>query len=158
MTFVETVKSKLSEWNPEPGRQTLSVQEDHDTGWNLNLTTDRKETLGSEVWDLQLSGKGEKLDLESWAQQVAQREENGILECLRLIDMDRQQEIAVLRSGDPAKQNEDVFYYEVNLHSQRQATVRRYRASRTGTCKREQIGYTLTHEALLQLIADLIPQ
>jgi hypothetical protein len=157
MTFVETLKNNLSNWQPEPGRQSLTVQEDHETGWKLELTTTKKESLGCEVVDFALHGKSnDPISLTDWATKIANREPGGLMEALRVLEIDSEQDVAILRSDEPAREEDKVAYYEMCLSSHLSATLRRYRASRTESCKREQVPFTLTNEALYKLVEDLI--
>ena len=61
--------------------------------------------------------------------------------------------VAQLRSETPSQRNDDRHYYEVLLHSDAHALVRRYHA-RTAI-PREQVGFALTHEVLAKLVSDL---
>ncbi|MCS7047306.1 MAG: hypothetical protein NZO58_13185, partial [Gemmataceae bacterium] len=93
--------------------------------------------------------------VEDWAKRVVQRV-TGLLEPLAIIEIDAGKEEAMLRSAQPAKRGDKLFYYEVRLRHLAQATVRRFEASHEPGQKRRQISFTLTHEALAKLVGDIV--
>jgi hypothetical protein len=154
MILDETVLQKLAEWEPPAGRQTLHLTTA--SGWSLALTADRHDQLGSLAWELALrrqgpapAGKG----VADWARCVAERV-TGLLEPLKVVEVDAERNEALLRSQDPAQRGEKLFYYEVLLKGTSTAAVRRYQAL-PGNGKREQVTFALTNEALAKLVADL---
>jgi hypothetical protein len=158
MTLNETLLAKLAEWRPGRGRQTLNVP-DAGAGWSVSLTADRADELGCLVWEMTLRRAaplpgGDAAALRAWGDRVAARA-RGLLESLKVIEVDAELDEAILRSDSPAAKAEDRFYYEVHLRGTGQAGVRRYRGSLAATGKREQISFALTHEALARLAADL---
>ena len=64
-------------------------------------------------------------DLETRAEQVCQRV-TGLLEPLRLVEVDAPRQSALLRSEQPGQRGDERFYYEVLLDGDGGATVRRY--------------------------------
>lgn len=154
----ETLLAKLSEWKPGSGRQILAVP-DAGSGWSVAVTADRADQLGCLVWDLTLrrtNPPGEINDdaLRSWAERVAKRA-TGLLESLKVIEVDTPRQVAMLRSDEPAQRGDDLFYYEVLLKGASEANVRRYQASRQPDQRREQTAFALTHEAIAKLADDL---
>jgi hypothetical protein len=122
----------------------------------VNLTADRADTLSCLVWELTLARTGaapEGLTLRGWAEGVAKRA-TGLLEPLRLLEVDEGRGEAVLRSDAPAKKGAGVAYYEVRLFGLTRAEVRRFAADRTQS-GREQIAFALTHEVLAKLAGDI---
>lgn len=161
MTLAETLRQKLAEWQPGDGRHELSVS-DPGTGWNASLTSDHADALGCLVWEMTLrrtgeAGPADPAALRAWADRVACRA-TGLLETLKVIEVDAPQQIAMLRSQEPARREDDLFYYEVLLKGTGEANVRRYHASRSAASRREQTAYALTHEAIAKLAADLIAE
>jgi hypothetical protein len=158
MTLNETLLAKLAEWRPGRGRQTLNIA-DPGAGWAVSLTADRADELGCLVWEMTLrrleplSG-GDAAALRAWCDRAAGRA-RGLLETLKVVEVDAERDEAILRSDAPAAKGEDRFYYEVHLKGKGVANVRRYRGSLAATGKREQIAFALTHEALARLAADL---
>jgi hypothetical protein len=108
------------------------------------------------VWELTLARTGntpDGLTLRAWAEGVAKRA-TGLLEPLKLLEVDDARGEALLRSDSPAKKGEQVAYYEVKLFGTDRASVRRYVASRTES-GREQTAFALTHEVLAKLAGDI---
>jgi hypothetical protein len=127
-----------------------------EAGWSVRLTADKADTLSCLVWELSLSRTGsapEGLTLKGWAEGVAKRA-TGLLEPLKLLEVDDARGEAILRSDAPAKKGERVAYYEVRLSGTDRATVRRYQASRSES-GREQVAFALTHEVLAKLAGDI---
>jgi hypothetical protein len=150
MTLASTVRQKLSEWRPETGRQDLTVTAQDGS---LTLTADRREELGCLVWELGLQRAapvGETL--QSWADRVAQRV-SGLLEPLKIVEIDAVRNEGILRSTQPQARDEQVLYNEVRLKGTREAVLRRYEAQ--GTDRRKQVAFALTHEAIAKLADDL---
>jgi hypothetical protein len=154
MTLEETLLAKLAEWHPPAGRQTLTVS-DQEAGWTVLVTANRRETLGSLVWEAAIHRTppaGETM--RSWADRIADRV-TALMEPLELIEIDAERNEGLVRSAGPSKRGEDLFYYEVLLRGTTQAVVRRYQASHTPGSKREQVAFAVTHEALARLASDL---
>ena len=156
MTLTESLLPKLSEWRPAgDGRHSLAV-ETPEAGWTANLTADKADSLSCLVWELTLSRTGdapEGLTIRAWAEGVAKRA-TGLLEPLRVLEMDATRGEALLRSDSPAKKGERLAYYEVKLFGTDRAVVRRFTGSRTES-GREQIAFALTHEVLAKLVGDI---
>jgi hypothetical protein len=157
MTLEAKLLEKLAKWRPGTGRQTLNVPEGG--GWATTLTADRCDELGCLVWELAvrrsapLTG-GDAAALRAWGDRIAGRA-RGLLETLKVVEVDAERDEAILRSDAPAAKGNDRFYYEVHLKGIGVAAVRRFRGAVGGTGKREQVAFALTHEALAKLAADL---
>jgi len=78
----------------------------------------------------------------------------GLMENIRLIEVDAGAEVALLRSTAPAVRETSRHYYELRV-TPTDASLKRYRTE-TGSNTRENIGYALTHEALAKVADDLI--
>lgn len=156
MTLTESLLPKLSEWRPAgDGRHSLAAAIP-EVGWTANLTADKADSLSCLVWELTLARTGDApngLTLKTWAEGVARRV-TGLLEPLRVLEVDGACGEAVLRSDSPAKKGERLAYYEVKLHGTDRAVVRRYAASRT-EAGRDQVAFALTHEVLAKLAGDI---
>jgi hypothetical protein len=156
MTLDETVLRKLADWHPVRGsRQTLAVPNEG-SGWAVSLLVDRHDELSSALWEINIQrvvpARGE-VTLESWANGVASRV-TGLLEPLRVLEIDVERNEALLRSNEPSRRSADLFYYEVLLKGTQAASVRRYQGN-PGGGRREQVPFVLTHEALAKLVGDL---
>ena len=156
MTLTESLLPKLSEWKPAgAGRHSWSAAIP-EAGWIVQLSTDKADTLSCLVWELTLARAGtapEGLTLRAWAEGVAKRA-TGLLEPLKLLEVDDARGEALLRSDSPAKKGERVAYYEVRLFGTDRAVVRRFAATRTES-GREQVAFALTHEVLAKLAGDI---
>jgi hypothetical protein len=156
MNLNETILQKLAEWRPSAGRQTLNLPDEGD-GWALGLTVDRHDELGSLVWELTVrlnTPRAGDQGLGAWARAVADRV-TGLLEPLKVVEVDVQRQEALLRSDEPAHRGEQLFYYEAILRGTTEALVRRYKAVHQGNGKREQVAFALTNEALAKLVIDV---
>jgi hypothetical protein len=156
-TLNEAVLAKLADWRPS-GRSIQQVP-DGGSGWTLHLTADRCDELGCLVWDASLRKTTPPADrgadaLRQWANQVASRV-TGLLEPLRVVEVDGSRDEALLRSQEPTDRSGQLSYYEVRLRGRGEATIGRYRASHAIGSKREQIAFAITHEGLAKLCADL---
>jgi hypothetical protein len=153
MTLDELLLQKLAEWRPDKGRHTLDLT-DEASGWKAELAADCSDQVGCRVWELSLRRDKPRDNLRNWAERVAART-TGLLEPLKLVELDTARDTAMLRSQAPARRGESLHYYEVLLHGRGEAHVRRYQATRDGTRRREQIPFALTHEAIGKLVHDL---
>jgi hypothetical protein len=91
----------------------------------------------------------------AWADGVAGRV-RGLLEPLKVIEVDTTRDAAVLRSDEPAVSGGVAKYYEVNLDGTGTATVNRYQADRDAGTRREPVGFALTHEVTGRLVDDIL--
>ncbi len=156
MMLSEVVLQRVADWRPTgEGRRTLGIP-DEGRGWSVAITADQHDKLSSCLWEVVLSATTPSAgrSLHDWAHQVADRA-RGLLESLKVVEIDGPRDEAILRSDEPAGQGDQVAYYEVLLQGNRRATFRRYHASRQGHHRREQVPFTLTHEVLAQLVSDL---
>jgi hypothetical protein len=152
MNLDETVRQKVSEWQPPTERQALGISA---ANWTIHLTADRKDELGCLIWELALCRKTAQggLELRTWADRIAEHV-TGLLEPLKVIEIDALRNEGLLRSEDPQNRSDKLFYYELLLKGTTSACMRRYQGARDGS-KREQVAFALTHEALAKLVGDL---
>ena len=151
MTLENTLLEKLSEWRPRPGRQDLHVAGE---GWHVTVTADRSDVLGCLLWELNLQRDGSGgTDVQTWATNAAARI-SGLMEPLKVVEVDSSRQAAQLRSESPLERGEKRYYYELLLNGLGVATLRRFQTLHGGG-RREQITYALTHEALTKLVGDL---
>ena len=156
MTLARTVLQKLSEWKPDAtGRQVLTTR-DEGQGWSAILQLDRCDGLSCLAWDLALrrTGPAPAGSLRARAERIA-AQVTGLMEPLRVHEVDLARDEAQLRSRAPVVRDDHVLYYEILLKGTGQATVRRYQASPEPGSKRSQVAFALTLEALGKLIDDL---
>jgi hypothetical protein len=156
MTLEKLLLEKLAKWRPDSGRQTLEVSHP-ESGWAAAVTADHVEVLGCRLWELALrrqAGAAPAEDLKARADRVASRA-TGLLESLRVVEVDAPAGIALLRSDSPGQWGDGMFYYEVLLQADGGTTLRRYQAPGADRPRRDQVPFTLTHEALAKLVTDL---
>ena len=156
MTIAETVRQKLAENFPHSGRHELGIADDQ-AGWSLNLTLDRRDELGCLIWELALrrtnpAPAGETL--RAWAERIA-RQTTGLLESLKVLEIDELRNEALLRSDSPSLRKGKRCYYEVLLQGTSLAWLRRYEAEANGNGKRTQIAFALTNDGLAKLAEDM---
>jgi len=154
MTIDEALLKDLTHWRPSGACSGLTM--DHAvSGWQVNLSAERIDAIGCLLRDLTVSPLRPLLPRPPLAKQagrIASRV-TGLLESLRLVEVDESQDIAQLRSATPARCGADLFYYEVVCHAEGTTRVGRYQVPATG--KRHPIPFTLTHEGLAKLVSDL---
>jgi hypothetical protein len=157
MTLEETVLQKLADWRTAgEGRHQLVVPHAA-SGWAVHVTADRQDELSCSAWELVLQRTrdeaGSPRRVGDWAKATA-TSVTSLLEALCVVEVDERRDEALLRSKEPTKRQESLYYYELLLKGTRQGTVRRFRASHEGE-RREQVPFTLTHEAIAKLAADI---
>jgi hypothetical protein len=158
MTLDAVLLAKLAERPPGGGRHTISGS-DEESGWAGTIEFDHIDQVGCLTWEVRVQRKApdfpaKEADLRNWAERVACRT-TGLLETLKVLEVDANRFEALLRSEAPACRGEDRFYYEVHLKGICGATLRRYRAGINGKSQREQVAFALTHETLAKLVTDL---
>ena len=156
MTLAEALRAKLADWTPAGGGRHSLSHTDPDAGWAVAVSADRTDTIGCLAWELSAARTGPApagATSRGWAEAVAGKA-TGLLEPLRVLEVDPTEDLAVLRSDGPAVAGDEVKYYEVRLHGTERATVRRYQASKTQG-GRTQVPFALTHEAVAKLAGDL---
>jgi len=156
MSLNAVLLEKLAKWRPDTDRQTLDVT-DPASGWTATVTADCVDVIGCRLWELALRRipPASIVDLKTHAEQIGQRA-TGLLEPLRLLEVDEGRNVALLRSEQPGQRGDERFYYELLLEGDGSAVVRRYQTPRPAEPRRQQVAFTLTHEALAKLVGDLI--
>jgi hypothetical protein len=156
MTLADTLLQKLANLSPAAAvRRTLSFVDSH-TSTSVRVEVERLEALGCELWEVGVTRAAHRLQSEglaAWAGRVADKV-TGLMEPLKLFEVDEHRGQALLRSESPAQKAEDLHYYEVLLHKTGAATLRRYHNTKQPG-KREQVSFVLTREALAKLVEDL---
>lgn len=154
MTLAETLLSKLGEPRPtSPGRWTVA-HADAASGWSAGVTVEMADALSSRIWEITCERAGEPYALKAWANALAERI-TGLLEPLRIVEVDDLRGEAILRSDAPSVRNDVRSHYELKLAGGRKAVLRRFSAAANSSAKREQTPFVLTHEVLGKLIEDL---
>jgi hypothetical protein len=159
MNLAETLLGKLADWRPAgEGRHSVRIGlPDH--GWTVGLTADRADSVGCRLTQLDAARSEPVADddaaLEAHARRAAGRV-TGLLEPLRLVEIDRGRHVALLRSDAPAAKGDALQYYEVQFTGRNRVTVERFKANKNGPGGREAIPFALTHEVIGKLVEDLV--
>jgi hypothetical protein len=152
MTLGNIVRQKLSEAPPADSRHEF-LAADPASGWTLYLTADRRDAWTTVAWEMSLRRAASGGDVAAWAQRVAERS-SGLLEPLRVIEVDGPTSQALVRSEPPSERDGKIFYYEVLLKGTGSALVRRFEGTHAQG-KREQVPFVLTNEVLAKWVGDL---
>ena len=150
---------KLGEWRPTSGGRATFSHQDEATGWQVALTVEKNDALSCQLWDLELRKLPTPrpvtgVELQKRAVAIA-AQTTGLLEPLRVIEVDVERGEAILRSDSPTVRGDKRSHYELSVTATRHATLRRFQAGNESTSKREQMKFTLTHEVLANLVEDL---
>jgi hypothetical protein len=157
MTLAEKLLPKLSEWAPAGDGRHSWAAAFPECGWTVRIAADKADSLSCLVWELALDRTNEApvgLSVKDWATSVIERV-GGLMEDLKLYEVDTTRNEAVLRSDTPAKRGEKLAYYEVVLQGVSAAVVRRFSATKS-VPGREQTAFALTHEVLAKLAGDIV--
>jgi hypothetical protein len=152
MTLANMVRRKLSETSPADGRHDFAVT-DAASGWTLYLTADRRDAWTTVAWEMTLRRAASAGDVAAWAERSA-GQVSGLLESLRVVEVDLPHGKALLRSGPPAEGDGAISYYEIVLQATSSALVRRYQGTHASG-KREQVPFVLTNDVLAKFVGDL---
>lgn len=156
MTLPETLLPKLSEWRPAGAGRHSWAEALPATGWTVRVAADKADSLSCLVWELALTRTAEPpagLTVGTWAAAVAARV-GGLMEPLKVHEIDAARDEAVLRSVAPAKKSDALAYYEVRLSGTTEAVLRRFTASRAES-GRDQVAFALTHETIARVAGDI---
>jgi hypothetical protein len=126
-------------------------------GWTATARADTIDTIGARLTGLDLTRSAPAPDgttLGGWADGVAKRA-TGLLERLKVHEVDATHDTAVLRSDAPTVKGGVAGYYEVVLTGTDRASVSRYQADRAAGTPREPVPFTLTHDAIAKLADDI---
>lgn len=148
MTLGETLLRNLGDGE---SRAPL-IASDAATGWLASLSVEKNDALSCSVTELTCERTaGDALPTRAWAESLAQRV-RGLMEPLRVIEIDADRDEAMLRSDVPSVRNEKRSHYELQLQAGRKATLKRFVAATEAGAKREPTSFVLTHEALSRLV------
>jgi hypothetical protein len=155
MTIGETLLQKLANWRPNSASDRLNLLHEA-SGWSVTLVAEQVETMGCRLHEITLARQTSPATLptlEEQARHISSRV-TGLLEPLRLVEIDSPHGVALLRSHAPAVRGETRSYYEVLRHNDGTTRVNRYDSMPAGG-KRQVVPFTLTNEALAKLVTDL---
>jgi hypothetical protein len=149
MTLENTLRQQLSD--PETGGFYVAFG-----GWTVTLVADQRDRMSCALKELTLNNNGPIAEeLPAWAERVA-RQASGLMEPLRVLEVDELLGKAVLRSQAPTLQGGKAFYYELLLErtTRTSASLRRY-AGANGE-PREAVLFVLTNDAVVKLATDIV--
>jgi hypothetical protein len=159
MTLAETLLQRLAEWRPAGEGRHAAAFALTDHGWTVRLTADRIDTVGGLLTEVEAVRMNPVADdvaaLEAHARRAAGRV-TGLLEPLRVVEMDRVRQVAMLRSEAPPTKGDTVQYYEVQFHGLNRVVVQRFQAAKAGRATREAVAFALTHEVVAKMVDDLV--
>jgi hypothetical protein len=123
-----------------------------DGPWTASASTAHRDKVGAEINELTVerNDKGPG-DVKAWADNFASKA-RGLLEPLKVQEVDRTRDEALVRSSPPSQDEGKAEYYEVKMQGTQKASVKRYRAEEG---KRQDIPFSLTHEGIGRLVDDL---
>ena len=104
MTLAKTLLSELSDWKPSgAGRHVLNLP--NADGWTTRIEADHSGVVGCLLREISMTrddATDAPANVQAWATGVADRV-SGLLEDLKVIEVDADRGEAVLRSDDPTK-------------------------------------------------------
>jgi len=151
MTLENTLRTKLAEPRP-PDNPTVAVPHG---GWTVTVKPQQQDSLGCALDELSAERAAPLPgDQKGWAERIS-RKATGLLEPLKLHEVDAARQTTILRSASPTPKETGVHYYEVELNGMTKASVRRYEGHAEPGHKREPVPFTLTYEGVAKLIGDI---
>jgi hypothetical protein len=159
MTLAETLLPKLADWRPAgEGRHAAAIAlPEH--GWTVHLTAEHVDSVGARLAHVELTRTDAVAEdparLEAHARAAAGRV-TGLLEPLRVVEMDAPRHTVLLRSDGPQKKADVVSYYEVRYLGRNRVTLERIQATKGTPASRSAVAFTLTHEGLAKVVDDLV--
>lgn len=151
MTLDDTLLQDPANWRIE---ESFQIYQATQSAWSTTLTATAIDGIGCRLWELSTSRTTtDPIDLQAQAEAIAGRV-TGLLEPLRLLEVDAEHGLALCRSTEPTTRQGQRFYTELLVRTDGGVELRRYRAAVPGS-PREQVAFTLTHEAIVKLVDDL---
>jgi hypothetical protein len=153
MTLDDTLLQSPANWRDEGDYHVLQTTQ---TPWAATLTATAIDQIGCRLWELKttrVEAPAGPVDLQATAQRLADRV-TSLLEPLRFIEADGEQGLALCRSEEPTARQDQRYYSELLLHRDGGIELRRYQAATPGQ-RRQQVAFSLTHEAIVKLLGDL---
>ena len=159
MTLAETLLPKLADWRPAgEGRHAAAIALP-DQGWTVHLTAERVDSLGARLAHVELTRTTPVAEdaarLEAHARAAAGRV-TGLLEPLRVVEVDAPRHTVLLRSDGPKTKGDSVAYYEVRYLGRNRLTLERLEATKGTPASRSAVPFALTHEGLAKVVDDLV--
>lgn len=123
--------------------------------WTLSCDSESLDSVGGRFrkvrLDRSLGAPSQSLDARA---AITANRLTGMLESIKLVEVDQQGRIAQLRSSVPAIRGTARHYYELQIQDANAITLERFQFD-SAAGKREAIPFTLTYDALAKLVDDL---
>ena len=157
MTRDEKILETLTAWQPQgDGPHSHSITLDA-LGAAIGLAADRADVLSCQLRELAATTGPSRpctpAELTQRAMTTAGRV-TGLLEPLRVYEVDATAGQALLRSASPTERGGRLFYYELILTGLHAANLKRYSSGKP-KANREGVPFVLTHETIAKLADDL---
>ena len=156
MTLGDNLLESLNAWRPAGESRSILSQAGDD--WTVSIDAERNDSVGCLLSEMTLTRSAVDVGpiaVRPWAERVANRV-TGLVEPLKVIEVDDERNEAILRSTSPSKKGSLAQFYEVQLAGVGMATVKRYKADTVAGTRREQVSFALTHEVIAKLADDLV--
>jgi hypothetical protein len=157
MTRDEKILEALTAWQPQgdgPHSHSIALEP---AGAAIGLTAERVDALSCQLRELAASSGPARAftpaELTERAVTTAARV-TGLLEPLKLYEVDATAGQALLRSATPTERGGRLFYYELLLSGLHAANLKRYSSGKP-KANRESVPFALTHETIAKLADDL---
>src|SRR5262245_43338030 len=112
MTLAKTLKGSLAD-PAQAGQGTVSAAVGP---WSASATTAHRDKVGAEGKELTVERKDPGPgDVKAWADNFAGKA-RGLLEPLKVLEVDRKKDEALIRSSPPSQEGTQSEYYEVKMH------------------------------------------
>src|SRR5690242_11389575 len=112
MTLPEALLPKLNDWRPAGDGRHSWAEAIPAAGWVVRIAADKADSLSCLLWELTLVRSGDPaagLTLGGWATAIAARA-TGLMELLKVHEVDDLRSEAVLRSVAPAARGDVLSY------------------------------------------------
>jgi hypothetical protein len=118
---------------------------------SVELDLVRGDTIGCELHSLEVDRAQPAPPINTWAEAVAAKV-TGLGEPVKVLEIDPISHFATLRSTTPTTQQSRTTYFEIKLIHPQYAYVCRFQYDQAAGTSRQSVPFTLTHEALAQVI------
>jgi|GEM_PF-2776025 hypothetical protein len=155
----EQLFRNLAKHNFDAGNRHSFEFIDAATKWRVSMKVEAADSLSTQIWEVAIfrdsqSATASTARFNDLALAMGKRVK-GLLEPLRLIEVDVDSKVAILRSDEPTVRKSVRAHYELRIIGENRAELRRYQASTAPASKRAQFGFTLTNEVLGNFLNDV---
>lgn len=153
MTLADSLLEKLEAMQPMDGKKIISYSL---PSGSVSLSVERADSVGCLLNELNIRRLSQESigSVKPWADRLANRI-TGLIEPLKVIEVDDERNEAILRSQTPSKKGTAAHYYELYLNGHGSANLHRYKIDLAAGTKREMVPFSLTHESIAKLAGDI---